>query len=576
MESVLTKIRHYMKEYIGKVRWVKHMIFPVVIALILATYLDVQCSSLSSQMTDDHVGQNDESAGFDLLKLFILCFSAEYTLKYIVSIFNVQFIGVSMRSGFTNFFEEYLAIKYAEFHKIGVGEAQYNITRRTSALADFLTTLTMYFISNIFFFVVAIYSGIAPIPLHTKLLIVCSILLFLAVSTVIQYYRAKVRKNVNLGFQINSRKLYDILFNYERIVAYDNLDVESQKYWSIMNNQVFYSIIYWSTYELVDLMNNLAFIFFQVYLITRFNQDKSISKDKYKIFVVLFTKLREKVFEISRNIDEMFTLFTNVDQSAIEGCPADNPTEGIILTDFRESLTISNLTFYQDDSLIFSDVNTTIRKGEMIAITGTNGAGKSTFVKVLLCLYDYQGTITIDSHNYSVLSKKSIRNLIGYIPQNSFLFDGSIMDNLTLAHKDISHEKLLAYTKLYQTHDLFAELGYDKQVGERGMNLSGGQAQKLSFMRGVIKNAPIFILDEATSNMDAPSENNVIRSLKEHAANKTVLMIVHNLSLLQQFDRIFFFDNKTLAEQGSFEELQAAKGGFEQFYRESQATETNQ
>lgn len=568
MMDTAKKIKYYIKAYIYDNEGVRNMVVPVVIALIMATYFDVHCSAISSQMTTK-AKEEDDAGKLTLLKSFVLYFFMEYTLKFFVALFNVNFVATSMQAGFTNFFKEYLMIKYGSFHRIGVGEAQYNIVRRSTALADFLTSFTMYFMANAFFFIVAIHTSVAGIPFETKLLVLGFIMAFLCLSTCLQYLRSKVRRRVNNGFQTNSKKLYDILLNYERIVAYDNIDAECNKYWDSMNNQVFYSVIYWVTYEIADALNTVAFICLNVYLIRQFNSIDSFTGGSFQNFTVLFTKLGEKVFEISRNIDDIFVLFTNLDQSCISDFPMEKSDSLLRLNNFKEELKVEGLSFSHGDKLIFQNVNTTIKKGEMVAIIGVNGSGKSTFVKILLGLYDYDGTIKVDNQDYKELSRQAIRELINYIPQNSYLFDGTIMHNLTLGNKDLSHEKLVEYTRLYKTHGLFKELGYDKEVGERGKNLSGGQAQKVSFMRAVIKNSFIFILDEATSNMDTISELELIKSLREHATSKTIIMIIHNLSLLQHFEHVLFFNNKMLAEQGTFDDLYKSKDGFRQFYEES-------
>lgn len=566
MNDVLNKTRYYFREYISNVGRIKILVMPAVLALIIANYLEIQCTNYTAQMTSQGANKDD---GFSLLKFYISFVIVSYTLKYVVNLFNIHFIAISMRSGFKNFFREYLMIKYASFRNIGVGEVQYNIMRRAAALADFLTTLTMSFISNIFFFFLVIHSVNSGVPANIKLILFFCLTVFLLLSSLIQFLRAKIRRKVNDGLQENSRKLYDILFNYERIVAYDNVDVECGKYWDSMHGQTYYGRLYWVSYETVGFINSLFFIFLNVYLIHHFNLISSMNVGNLKEFMMLITKLREKVVDISRNIDEICTSFTNLDQSLIEDCPLDDAGESLQLETFESEIQIKDLAFGYSDKLVLRDVNYTVSRGDKIAITGVNGAGKSTFVKILLGLYDYTGSLKIDGFEYTDLSKKSIRRLISYIPQNSYLFDGTIMDNLTVGNEGLAQEKLVEYCKLYNTHKLFKELGYNNEVGERGKSLSGGQGQKVSFMRAVIKNAPIFILDEATSNMDSVSEQELIHSIFTHMTSKTVFMIIHNLNLLHNFDKIIFFDNNTLEEEGNFDDLYRANGSFTQFYKRS-------
>lgn len=574
MKSIKIKIKHYIDTYILKVKWIKNMFIPAIIAMIFYTFLDVQCTELSSDMADVTKGKKNTDK-MSLLKIFILYFVTEYILKYAVLIFNVHFIAVSMRMGLKNFFNEYLQLRYSDFHKIGVGEAQYNIVRRSSALSDFLTNFVMYFIANVFFFLIALQSGILKIDFKTRIVIIMSISLFIGANTFMQYLRAKLREKVNNGFQKNSNKLYDILLNYEAIVAYEHEDEVGKKYYESMDDQVFYSRIYWVSYEIADAINNLAFILLNVYLVNVFNKNANVTKNDFQRYTVLFTKLSERMYEMSRNIDEIFTQFTNLDQSMIENLPVEDETGKMKIGRFYEMIKARGLRFAYEKTPVFDDVNFEIKKGEFIAITGGNGCGKSTFIKILLGLYKHEGKLEIDGQDYNMTSKKSIRDLISYIPQNSYLFDGTIMDNITVANKNMSNEKIMEYMKIYELDDMFTKLGYDKEVGERGKNLSGGQAQKISFIRAVLKNASIFVLDEATSNMDAKSEIKLIKMLRKNAGNKTVIMIIHNMNVLHMFDRIFFFCDKTLKEQGTLEELCFHNKEFKQFYEISMNSNKN-
>lgn len=568
MAELLTKTKRYFNEYIGQAGKIKLLVIPVVLCLILANHLEVQYTNSSARMTTkvSDVAVDDR---FALLKMYIVYFIICHTLKLMVNLFNANFIAMSIRSGFRNFFYEYFTVKYAVFQSIGIGEAQYNIMRRAYTLSDFLTTVTMSFISNFFFFLIVVQSVNASISGMVKLVMFVLLLGFLAFSIFIQMYRSKIRRRVNDGLQENSRKLYDILFNYERIITYDNLDVECEKYWDSMHQQTVYGSIYWVTYEIVNFLNTFFFLILNIFLLKQYNSIPTMSSDSLKEFMMLVTKLSDKLVDISRNIDEICTSFTNLDQSVIENAPQDENNACMQITTFKDAVALQDMSFGYDGKLLFKGVSCVVPKGRKVAITGVNGAGKSTFVKILLGLYDYEGSIYIDGIECRRLTKHCIRDLISYIPQNSFLFDGTVRDNLVLGNRELSDAKLVEYCKLYKMHDSFKALGYDADVGERGMNLSGGQKQKVCFMRSIIKNSPILILDEATSNMDAASELSLINTIKENMQGTTVFMIIHNLALLHNFDEVLFFDNQTLEEHGDFKSLYASNGRFTAFYNDA-------
>ncbi|KAI4290917.1 ATP-binding cassette, subfamily B, heavy metal transporter [Pancytospora philotis] len=569
MGGALAKTKYYFNEYLNRPGWIKMLIGPVILCLIIANYLEIQYTNYTAQMTSK--GGSSELK-YSLLQWYIALFVLCYSLKFLVNLFNANFIANSIRLGFKNFFYEFFTVQYAVFQNIGIGEAQYTIMRRAYALSDFLTTFTMSFISNLFFFLIVLQSVNASIHGWVRLAMSLGLLAFLTFSVSMQLLRSRFRRRVNDGLQENSRKLYDILFNYERIVAYDNLDAELEKYWDSMHGQTVYGALYWVTNEAVGFLNSLFFVLLNVFLLLQFNVMGTKGEAQLKQFVMLIAKLREKLTDISKNLEEICTSFTNLDQSLIEGAAKDEGSGALSISAFQDAIEIRDMAFRYDGKLVFEHVNYTAPRGRKIAITGVNGAGKSTFVKILLGFYEYDGDILIDGIECRRLTKRCLRSLISYVPQNSFLFDGTVRDNLALANREIPNAKLVEYCKLYRMHKSLKKVGYDADVGERGMNLSGGQKQKISFMRSVIKNSPILILDEATSNMDSASELKLINSITENMRNKTVFMIIHNLSLLSHFDEVLFFDENTLKEHGPFEELQKSNGGFSRFYGESVKT----
>jgi ABC-type multidrug transport system fused ATPase/permease subunit len=566
MAKVFTKIRQYFNEYVIKIMWIRVLIVPSVLFFMISNYFELEMSILSSKLSSS---SDKASVTSQILQMYIKCFLISYTIKCFINIFNAHFIATSMRNGYRNFFYEYLTIKYAEFQTIGIGEAQYNINRRAIALSDFLTSLTMFFISNILFFVLAAYALNKDISWDIRFKIYRIITIFLVVSSILQLLRTKLRKKVNLGLQLNSRKLYDVLFNYERIVAYGNTEVELEKYYNAMSMQAEYGIYYWISYEAIGFLNSFFFVFLNIYLFHQMNLQSYMTKDILEKIIIVMAKLREKVTDLSKDVEDLCTHFTNLDQSIIEFAPKDENDENICINSFDECINIENVSFDFKEKSIFKGVSCILKPGEKVAITGINGGGKSTFIKILLGLYDYKGSIKIDDLEYSSITRHSLRNMISYVPQNSYLFDKSIIENLSMGNTHTSQEKILEFCKLYNMHEIFKELGYNKQIGERGKFLSGGQRQKISFMRAVIKNSPILILDEATSNMDQESELHIIHQIQSHMESKLVLMIVHNLALLESFDRILFFGDNTLIDQGSFKEMYARKGKFAEFYDES-------
>lgn len=219
--------------------------------------------------------------------------------------------------------------------------------------------------------------------------------------------------------------------------------------------------------------------------------------------------------------------------------------------------------YSDDDTLVLSDVSFRIDAGKSIALVGPSGSGKTTICSLLPRFYDVTGgSIRIDGKDIRSLSLESLRNNIGLVQQDVYLFCGSIKDNISYGKPGASIEEIIDAAKKANIHDFIMSLpdGYDSYVGERGNRLSGGQKQRISIARVFLKNPPILILDEATSALDNESERWIQHSLEELAKNRTTITIAHRLSTIRNADEILVVADTGIAERGTHEELLAANG----------------
>ena len=219
--------------------------------------------------------------------------------------------------------------------------------------------------------------------------------------------------------------------------------------------------------------------------------------------------------------------------------------------------------YSDDDTLVLSDVSFRIDAGKSIALVGPSGSGKTTICSLLPRFYDVTGgSIRIDGKDIRSLSLESLRNNIGLVQQDVYLFCGSIKDNISYGKPGASIEEIIDAAKKANIHDFIMSLpdGYDSYVGERGTRLSGGQKQRISIARVFLKNQPILILDDATSALDNESERWIQHSLEELAKNRTTITIAHRLSTIRNADEILVVADTGIAERGTHEELLAANG----------------
>jgi subfamily B ATP-binding cassette protein MsbA len=210
------------------------------------------------------------------------------------------------------------------------------------------------------------------------------------------------------------------------------------------------------------------------------------------------------------------------------------------------------------------DISLTVRKGELVAFVGMSGAGKTTLMELLPRFHDVTaGRITLDGHDLRAVTVNSLRSLIGIVTQETFLFHDSIEYNIGYGRPDATRAEIEHAARLAQAHDFIAALpdGYASAVGERGVKLSGGQAQRLAIARAFLKDPPILILDEATSDLDAESEFLVQQALSELMKGRTVLVIAHRLATVKHADRVVVIHGGRIAEMGTHEELMARGDG---------------
>ena len=230
---------------------------------------------------------------------------------------------------------------------------------------------------------------------------------------------------------------------------------------------------------------------------------------------------------------------------------------------FNQEIALQNISFKYDDDLILKNFNLTVPKGKTVALVGQSGSGKSTIANLVTRFYDVnEGEIKIDGIDIKDITKKSLRNLMGLVTQDSILFNDTVAKNISLGKENASLEEITEAAKIANAHEFITDLpdGYDTNIGDSGNKLSGGQKQRLSIARAVLKNPPIMILDEATSALDTESERLVQDALEKMMRNRTSIVIAHRLSTIQNADTIVVLQKGEIVEQGSHIELLARNG----------------
>jgi len=237
---------------------------------------------------------------------------------------------------------------------------------------------------------------------------------------------------------------------------------------------------------------------------------------------------------------------------------AENPdADELVVDDGR--VEYDGVTFgYDDEETIVEDVSFEVEGGDTVALVGPTGAGKSTVLKLLLRMYDVdEGTIRIDGQDLRTVTIPSLRRHVGYVSQETFLFYGTVEENIRYGTFDADESEIRRAAKMAEAHQFIQNLpdGYDTMVGERGVKLSGGQRQRISIARAILKDPEILVLDEATSDVDTETEMLIQRSIDEITADRTTFSIAHRLSTIKDADKIVVLEDGEIVERGTHEDL---------------------
>jgi ATP-binding cassette subfamily B protein len=296
---------------------------------------------------------------------------------------------------------------------------------------------------------------------------------------------------------------------------------------------------------------------------------------QFVMAVSLSLLIISEVRNLARRFLELFDALGNVGSGLRallqpHGLPDGADAEELAIP--RGAIEFDQVTFaYRGGAALFRDLSVSIPSGQRVGLVGTSGSGKSTFVSLLLRLYDPDsGTIRIDGRDVRTFQQDSLHRQIGLIPQDPTLFHRTLRENIRYGRPEATDGEVEAAARRAHADEFIRRMpeSYDSMVGERGVKLSGGQRQRIAIARVVLKDAPVLVLDEATASLDSITEQQIQDALDEVMVGRTVLVIAHRLSTIASLDRILVFSNGLLVEDGRHDELLARRGGYARLWQQ--------
>ena len=390
-------------------------------------------------------------------------------------------------------------------------------------------------------------------------------LLFMVVNYALSMWKLKYDTRRAAADSLMTGTLADILTNNLNTKLFTGYDYEAGRYRSNVTDYIKIWKWTWNVHETIMAVQTAIMIAIEIsllYIGVRLWQQGAITIGDFALLQGYVATIFRELWDFGRTIRDIYEEFANAREFSrillTEHEVVDVP-RAKRLNVTKGDIVFENVSFnYNQTRAVLGGVNLTISPGEKVALVGPSGAGKSTMTKLLLRLFDTtEGRILIDGQSIEKVTQESLWAQTSLVPQEPILFHRTIIENIRYGRRNASKKDVLHAAKLAQCHEFIKGLpeGYDTYVGERGIKLSGGERQRVAIARAILKNAPILILDEATSSLDSESELHIQRALEELMRGKTTIAIAHRLSTIMKMDRIIVMEEGRVIAEGTHTEL---------------------
>jgi ATP-binding cassette subfamily B protein len=551
----------------------KNLLFEIAVASILLNLFGLATPIFTQNIVDKVLVHQNVSL-LNIMLIGMLIVAVFRILTMIVRQYLIVHVGMKIDLRMlVQFYKHLLALplNYFKVRKIGDFIARFN---ESSKIREFLTETALSIILDTFLIVVYF---LLMFYYNVKLTLL--VLVFIPAFILITLVFTPILRRLNIdsfaaGTESHSH-LIESIHGIETVKA-TNIEYPTRWKWEnkfIKNLNIDFRLLkavlyYDSMGDFVGTLCSTLVLWFGALTVMK----GGLSIGELMAFMALLGSVMTPLYRIINVWDELQETLVSVDRlndvfaAKTEFPESKDEAKGMILRKPRGEVSFENVYFRfggEDDPYILSNISLKISPGQRVAIVGRSGSGKTTLAKLIARFYDVtEGKVLIDGHDVKNLNLSNLRQLIGFVLQENFLFNGTIRENVSLGDPEESLEKVVEAAKLANADDFISNLamGYDTRVGESGLQLSGGQKQRVAIARVLYAKPKIIIFDEATSSLDTESEQAIQKNLEEILKDKTAIIIAHRLSTVRNAGRIFVLDNGEIVEQGTHEELMGQKG----------------